>query len=205
MAITNYTELKAAVANWLGRTDLTDRIPEFIALAEADIGRNLRKQVIRDTLTLDSAAVALPDDCAELRSIRLNASSQFYFPIQITTPVGLSILREAGSGVPQYAAVVDNTLLLDITPDSDYETEIVYFEALTALSDSAPTNSTLTSAPDIYLYATLKEAELYLEHDERNPVWTAKYLKALTDENNARERAELGGSPTVIGLPVVIG
>ena len=34
MAISNYTELKTAVANWLGRDDLTSRIPEFISAAE---------------------------------------------------------------------------------------------------------------------------------------------------------------------------
>ena len=51
----------------------------------------------------------------------------------------------------------------------------------------------------------MKEAELYLEHDERNPVWTQKYQKALADENNARERAELGSAPAVMRLPVVFG
>ena len=35
MAITTYAELKTAISNWLDRTDLDDRIPEFIALAEA--------------------------------------------------------------------------------------------------------------------------------------------------------------------------
>lgn len=204
MAITTYNELQSAVANWLGRSDVSARIPEFITLAEMDIARNLRKRVTRDTLTLDSDAVALPADCAELRSVRHSSALRF-FPINITTPTALADLRCAGSGVPQYAAVVDNTLLLDVTPDTDYDTEIIYYEALTPLSDTEPTNATLTSAPDLYLFATLKEAELYLEHDERNPVWTAKYLKALTDENNARERAELGATPTVMRLPVVFG
>lgn len=37
MAISNYTELQTAVANWLDRDDLSARIPEFIGLCE--IGR----------------------------------------------------------------------------------------------------------------------------------------------------------------------
>ena len=44
MAISNYTELKTAVANWLDRDDLTDRIPEFIALAESRFNRLLRSK-----------------------------------------------------------------------------------------------------------------------------------------------------------------
>ena len=42
MALSTYTELKASVADWLNRTDLTSVIPDFIALAEAQIERTLR-------------------------------------------------------------------------------------------------------------------------------------------------------------------
>ena len=35
MALTNYTELQAEVANFLNRDDLTAAIPTFIRLAEA--------------------------------------------------------------------------------------------------------------------------------------------------------------------------
>ena len=42
MAISTYTELQTAVANWLDRDDLTARIPEFIALTEARFNRLLR-------------------------------------------------------------------------------------------------------------------------------------------------------------------
>ena len=47
MAISTKAELHTAVANWLNRSDLTDRIPEFISLAEAGFNRNLR---VRDML-----------------------------------------------------------------------------------------------------------------------------------------------------------
>jgi hypothetical protein len=42
MAISTYTELQAAIPNWLGgRADLTLRIPEFITLCEAKLNRTL--------------------------------------------------------------------------------------------------------------------------------------------------------------------
>ena len=37
MSITNYSELKTAVANYMLRSDLTSRIPEFIQFAESRI------------------------------------------------------------------------------------------------------------------------------------------------------------------------
>jgi hypothetical protein len=52
MAISTYAELQTAAANWLGRADLTSRIPEFVALAEAKFNRTLR---IRDMITKDAA------------------------------------------------------------------------------------------------------------------------------------------------------
>ena len=42
MALGTFTELKDAIADWLDRSDLTARIPDFIALAEARINRELR-------------------------------------------------------------------------------------------------------------------------------------------------------------------
>jgi hypothetical protein len=42
VSISNYDELKTAVANWLERSDLTSRIPEFIAFGEDRIGTDLR-------------------------------------------------------------------------------------------------------------------------------------------------------------------
>ena len=35
----NWTELKASVAEWLNRSDLTSKIPELIALAERKFNR----------------------------------------------------------------------------------------------------------------------------------------------------------------------
>jgi len=52
MAISTFAELKTAAANWLDRSDLTDRIPEFIALAEARFNRILR---IRDMETVSTS------------------------------------------------------------------------------------------------------------------------------------------------------
>ena len=57
MAIGTYAELQTAVANWLDRGDLTERVKEFIDLAEARMNRVLRLQLMVnvDTTTLGGA------------------------------------------------------------------------------------------------------------------------------------------------------
>lgn len=206
MAIANYTDLQAAVTNWLNRSDLASRIPEFIALGEADMRRNLRLKSTYGVLTLTAGSdvVTLPSLAAEVRSIRLDTAN-YQHALRLTTPAVLADLRQVASGLPHYYAVIDLQAHLDRPADIAYVCEIVYYEKLAILTGGAPTNATLTDSPDLYLYAALKEAAPYLEHDERNPMWAQKYRQALEDENIRRERVELGGAPLNIGLPVVFG
>src|ERR1041385_5455227 len=39
MSLDTYTNLQSSIAGWLNRMDLTDRIPDFITLAEAQMTR----------------------------------------------------------------------------------------------------------------------------------------------------------------------
>jgi len=71
MPITNYSELKTAVENWLDHTLFTTRVPDFIALFEATANRRLRmrQQETSATLTPSSGAVALPADYLAWRRV----------------------------------------------------------------------------------------------------------------------------------------
>jgi hypothetical protein len=113
MALTTYTELKASVADWLNRTDLTSVVPDFIALAEAQIERTLRtrQMIVRATASIDTEYSAVPADFLETKSIKLNTnpvtaltfeSIDALDSLKSTTPVfrhcGRSDPRVAGAG-----------------------------------------------------------------------------------------------------------
>ena len=75
MALTNYADLKATIAKYLARDDLTDVIPDFIVLAENRLRRELR---IRQMLTVATATttggdskLGLPSDFLEMRDIHV--------------------------------------------------------------------------------------------------------------------------------------
>jgi len=51
MSYTNYTELQASVAGYLGRSDLTTEIPDFIRFAELRLGRELRTRPMLNSAT----------------------------------------------------------------------------------------------------------------------------------------------------------
>ena len=94
MAITTYDELKASIASWLNRDDLTAVIPDFIALAESSINRDLRhyKMVQRADATLDSRYVQVPEDWLE--TMRFSITSGTTFRIEPTSIDDLVQLRQ---------------------------------------------------------------------------------------------------------------
>ena len=183
MAISTYAELQTATANWLDRTDLTARIPEFIDLAESTFNRTIRnRQMItkNDSYSLDSRYVNLPTDTLEVIRIVVDVTPQI--TLQYLTPEEIAERRNSSStGRPQYFTVVGgstNQIELLRSPDETYTSSILYYTKIPALSDSATTNWLLTSHPDIYLFGTLVEAEPYLKNDERMPMWSARLGKA---------------------------
>jgi len=205
MAITTYAELQTAVSNWLGRSDLTSRIPEFISLTEPRIRRLLRdhKMVAPMTTVAGSNLLSVSSGFKDVTDLRHNSSPNLW-ALEKHTFEGLAQISRIGSGTPMAYAIVDGTIYFDITCDTAYSLLAAGLEKMTPLATSPNTNYTFQNSPDIYLYGALCEAGPYLEHDERVAMWEQKFAAAIEDENIARERSELAGTPT-ISLPVVFG
>lgn len=201
MALDTYNGLKASIADWLQRGDLTSVIPDFIRLAEAKIARRLRTVTVRAGLAINGIEVELPAACVELRSIRFDADGHKR-AIPIVTPEHLADFRSESQGLPRAAAVVDGVLLFNCVPDTSYDAEIIYYARLIPLAEGVQTNDVLTSAPDLYLYGSLMHAEPYLQNDERVAMWKVAFDEALAEEELARERSEYGASLRPMRLPV---
>ena len=200
MAISNYSELKSAIADWLDRTDLTDSISDFITLAEARHKRDFKLRRMETRVTANTIAdteyYTLPDQYVAMRNIQLNTDPKT--SLEYLTPEQMDRIY-AGSmkGKPRAYSIIGNDIQLRPIPDSAYEIEILYFKHFTALSYSAPTNEMLTNHPDIYLYGSLVEAEPYLQNDKRIQTWASFYDRAKKDiiDSNERDRNS-GVAPT---------
>jgi hypothetical protein len=200
MAISNYSELKSAIADWLDRTDLDDSIPDFIALAEARHKRDFKIRRMETRVTANTIAdteyYTLPDNYVAMRNIQLNTNPKT--SLEYLTPEQMDrIYAGSNKGKPKAYSIIGNDIQLRPTPDSVYEIEILYFKHFTALSDSSPTNDMLTNHPDIYLYGSLVEAEPYLQNDKRIQTWASFYERAKKDiiDSNERDRHS-GVAPT---------
>jgi len=196
MAITTYSELKTAVADWLNRSDLTSAIPNFIALAEAQMNRQLRhsKMVVRADATVDTSYFAVPADWME--NIRFQLNTNPVTPLLFVTPEQLleDSQRYITGGQPMFFTMVGRQFQVLPAPDTSYTGELLYYGKIPSLSDAAPTNWLLTEAADVYLYATLMQSAPYLKEDERTGIWAGLYQNLINDMKLADERARIGSS-----------
>lgn len=193
----------------MNRTDLTDRIPEFIALAEARLKRDKR---LREILTVDfnaSEDYSLPSGFKSPVSLYHDGAQQ-YGRIAMVSPAELSErkLRHGDTGVPRFSAVIatsaGRTLRFAPEPDATYGLRMVYEAGVDALSDSNTTNWLLDIAPDLYLWASLSAAEGYLQEDSRVQLWKQEYDQAAEEFKMDRKRTEHGG-PLAPRPRIIIG
>lgn len=204
--LTNYAGLQAAIASFLNRTTLTNEIPGFIALAEAEITRRVRRKTITQSITVAVPATALPANCVEVRSARIVSSSKSSdLPLRVVTAEVLAEIKASygAAGRPIACSLIGGKLEVAPEPDAAYTVELKYFEKLVPLSDALPVNTTLTDSPDVYLYGALKHSAPFLEHDERIPTWGGFFEAALSQLDIAREREETNASLRPVRLPRV--
>lgn len=184
--ITDYTTLKDNAAGWLTRasdTDFTTDVPTMIQLAEQRLRRDprLRKLQYRGAFTISANGDSLPSDFKSLDSwVYLGES--LYGPIETVGFDKLAELRGrfGPTGQPRYATIIDgSTVQYAPGPDATYTSYMTYNRKITALSSSNTSNWLLADHPDIYLFATLAEAEPWLRDDERAALWESKLENAI--------------------------
>lgn len=211
MAISTYTELLAAGANWLARDDLTSRIPEFVVLCEAKLNRTLfvRQMETRSTTTCDTTDnepefVSLPSDFQTMRRVRLSGVTGKP-RLAFMTQTQIDDYRYSIDNVsdqPVYFSIMGDEMELAPTPNEDFELEMVYRKNIPALASNS-TNWLLTAAPDVYLYGMLLESAPYIKEDERINVWALGFSTAISQLNTLSDRQSFDSGPSTIWLPGV--
>lgn len=170
MAITNYSELKTAISDWAARSGLlSDVTPDFVTMTETLFNYGdeeldfeplrCRQMEIATDLTVTSGSVALPDDYLE--AIRVTAATS---PVRELTYAEPGWFKEAypsgqDSSTPKFYTIEAGAI------KSVADFELLYYQAIPALSDSNTTNWLLTAHPNAYLFGGLLQYSIY-QHDD---------------------------------------
>lgn len=183
MAISQYSELKTAVASWLNRSNLTSQIPDFITLGTSRLNYGdktpgfetpplrVLNQESSTTLSTTSASVTLPADFLELRKVYISQSGDS-IPLDVYSAENqIESLGGAGTTRPTSYSIegdgTNNYIRLYPPPDTAYSLPLLYYKKYTSFSADADTNWVLTNAPGAYLWASLTEAYLFTRNMEQ--------------------------------------
>lgn len=198
--LTNYDGLLETIPRWLERDDLADRIPEFIQLAEARFRRVIHTPEREVSLPISlSGTTALPID---FDSARLLFAPTLLTPIiQQVTPSELNS-RVRYPAEASVFAIVAGQILVSPTPSVPFTATLVYNASIPPLTIATQTNWLLAAHPDLYLFASLLQAEFFGWNDERLPL-----IKSAVDEMLG-ELAEQGmrkryGTAPLVARPAV--
>lgn len=197
--LTTYEGLKAAVADWLGRDDLSARIPSFIRLAEKRLERELRLRAMERRAVLDVApgtrGVSLPDRRVdgdwdvflEMRDLVWTDGSGIrdlnYVPVDEYQSLG------AATGRPAAYTIVGADLFLLPRPATEGRLTLSYYAEIPPLSEAQPCNAILLAAPDVYLYAALAEAGPYTRGSAPAELWARACADAVAALEHSEQRA----------------
>jgi len=198
MALTNFTGLKASIADFLNRDDLTSVIPDFIALAEAQINRDIRhwKMEARSSgqQSVNDEYMQIPSDWVE--TIRLHLTGSGTTVVNLVSRDAMADRRSANenaSGTPRMYSHADSQFQLYPTPSQDTDFELLYYQKIPSLITNTD-NWLLLEAPDVYLYGALLHSAPYLAEDQRVAIWAQMYSASVARLNESSDEARFSGS-----------
>lgn len=183
MALSNYTELQASIANWMERDNLSAVIPDFIALAEAEMNTIIRARQNTAMANITIAPVTgyadLPADFRQVRTIRLTNSPTYDLESVSIDRMSELLAIVAQAGQPEAYAIDGERARFYPTPSSDVPAIMHYYALIPALSDTTATNWVLRQYPNVYLNGALKYGFAYHDDTENETKYAAKFNAAL--------------------------
>lgn len=200
MTLANYADLQAALPNWLKRSDLSSFVPDLIALGEAELFLDLlglehkpRDMENSDTGTLSGQTLALPSKYAGTKSFILQVGGS---PRPLTYKTSDQLGVYSGTGIPAFFTALAANLEFGPPPDSNnsYSYRWIYWTLPDKLVDAqSGVNWIMTSHPNLYLFAALKQAAPFMKNDERILVWQGLYSQYLDKLELAAQKERYSG------------
>lgn len=198
MAITTYSELQTNISDFLNRDDLSATVlGTFVSLAESQINRDIRHYEMIGTATDTVSTKYLTKPTNWLETIKLQLTGDGTSVLKLVSVAHMDDARESNddaSGIPMKYAHTGTSFELYPTPSGSFDTELLYYQKIPALTDVNTTNWLLDEAPDVYLYGSLLHTSGYLGEDARIATWAQLYSAAVQRLNETSDSAQWSGT-----------
>jgi hypothetical protein len=208
MALSNYTELQTAIQSELDRTEtnFVTAIPDLILRCEVRLNRKLRLREMEQlayatysvgTTALADRLLALPDGYIEmlqpLRAKQAAEADTNYVPLLYCDPQQISDYYGTSATKNLLRYTLRDEIEFSAPVGSEHTIMMHYLKKWNIASDS--TNWLLTNYPDVYLFGSLMQSELFIMNDPRAATWKTLYDEGIAELNllsdRGRDDAEL--------------
>ncbi len=200
MALTNYTELLAAVESVHHRS--TAFTADAVTLAEKRINNRLfsreSEAEIQLTATQGSRYIALPSQFLSTLALWLTTYGARTEIIYVT-PENLPV-NPATQGRPSYYTIDGSNIAFEYECNEAHTFDFRYRKGYNLAATS--TNQVLTNYPAVYLYGALREVSLYAQDNDNANKYEALFQQAL-DECASVEFANKSQAVLTVEAPLM--
>jgi len=184
--VMTYDSLTSTVLQYLERSDQAtiNAIPTFITLCEFEVAQQIKTlgqlQVAEGAINGGNNVLQKPARWRKTVSFNVTVNG-------VKQPVFVRkyeyLLEYAPNatvtGYPQFYADYDyEHWLIAPMPDKAYNFEVLYYERIPPLSTANQTNWLTQNAPNVMLFGTLLQAQMFLKDDQRM-IFQQKYDQAI--------------------------
>ena len=184
----NYSELQSAIESWINRNDLTDEIPGFIELCEAEVNRQLRTGDQENEITpipgVDGQSVYdLTETEKGWRTVKVDRILRYVTPHALDAP---PYYKDR----VYYYTLFDNKIAFNQALTDTQQIELLGYSQVPALTDTETTNWLLEDHEDVYLFGSLRYAhyyaKAYAKGDKMQQLFEDKMVQVI--ERDKRDR-----------------
>lgn len=191
MSLANYSDISTALAEWLNREGMsavTNRVEDFIAIAQRRIHRECDLNAMEEvtTLTIDAQTEAVPADFMRMKSMHITQGTDSYEVLG--SPVH-EVLNYTYPCRPVTYAVVGTNFYFPAV-DQAYTATLIYYKKLPILSTSNTTNWLSDNEPEFLMYAAMVEACSFLKDDSRAQFWEARFQGVKESLMNSEDQMD---------------
>lgn len=152
---------------------------------------------VTETLSPSSGVASLPADYLAWRRVTYGGADGGQ--LEYSAPDWLKSAYPSGeTGTAKHFTIEGADLI--VGPQDDTSLTLLYYEKITALADGA--NWLFTAHPDLYLFGSLCEAQLFLDDTERGALWKARRDELYSEIEALSKKSQGGGAIRPIGTVV---
>lgn len=194
MALNNYENLKKSIIEWSHRDDANLLIPDFIALAEAEMfGNDEEILQVKNTgknvdLILIDGEVELPADLLDIRSVKI-LQGDHLIDLNYKTPQGIDYNGELV--LANEYTIIDNIIKTDSASNETIRFD--YISQPVALDETNNVNEILINHPQIYLFGALWALKEWADEPQDAQNYYVRFIKAI---RGANKKAKKGKYPS---------